>query len=105
MAALTPTLVYRADKAAGGIKEKCFSFTFQSASDTIDLSGYFDTILDVVPRIVSGQDADFQTVHATFSGTTVTLDSLESDGTAADEFTSVLGRIVVTGTDYGVANP
>lgn len=102
MAALTPTLVYSADKSAGQIKEKCFSFTFESASDTIALASYFDTILDVTVRIVSGQDADFQTAHATFSGTTVTIASLESDGTAADEFTSVLGRIVVTGTDSGI---
>lgn len=102
MAALTPTLVYSADKSAGNIKEKCFSFTFQSASDTLDLSDYFDTILDVVPRIVSGQDADFVSAFATFSGTDVTIVSLEADGSASDEFTTVLGRIVVTGTDSGV---
>lgn len=101
MGAISPTNVKNTE-FAGDMKVKIFTVTPAAASDTVDLSSYFDTIYAVIPVIEGGMDADFQTIQASISSTTVTLKQIQADGGNADEWTSAAIRLTVIGSDNGV---
>lgn len=98
MAALTPTKLL-ATEFAGSMKVKVFTVTPSSASDTVDLSGYFDTLYAVIPVITAGEDANLLTIHPTFTGTTVTLVTKGADGLAATDWTGASVKLTVIGSD------
>lgn len=99
MAALTPTLVVSIDSSAGTKVTKVFTATPTTATDTISLSSYFSSCDAVTSlEIIGGQDAALSFGNATVSGTTVTLDLLEQDGTAATDFTGASIQITVIGS-------
>lgn len=103
MAAITPTEVFSLDASAGNKKIKGFTATPTTAADTIALSSYFDSIDRIIGlEIDGGQDAALSYGSATHSGTTVTLDLLEQDGTAATDFTDANITLTVVGSDKGV---
>jgi hypothetical protein len=103
MAALTPTLVISYDAGAGQVKKKIFTVTPESASDTVALSGYFDTIYAAQAYLTAGLDAALTILLPSFSGTTVTIAQLKADGaTAADNWDTASITLHVTGTDSGI---
>lgn len=102
MAAITPTLVLSQDSSAGTYKTKTFTVTPSSASDTVDLSAYFDSIKYAKAWISGGQDAAFSFIQPSHSGTTVTIAQKEQDGTAATDWTGAEIHIEAVGTDEGV---
>lgn len=103
MAALTPTLVVSLDTSAGQYKRKIFTVTPSSASDTVALASYFDTITAVAtPHITTGADANLLTGHATVSSTTVTIVTKGADGLAATDWTGASITLEVVGTDSGI---
>ena len=102
MAALTPTLVVSLDTSAGNYKRKVFTVVPTSASDTVDLSSYFDTITFIsTPHITTGEDANLLTAHGTFSTTTVTIVTKGADGNAATDWTTASITLEVVGTTLG----
>lgn len=102
-AALSPTVVKKTE-FAGDVKLKVFTVTPGAASDTVDLSSYFDTIIGVIPVLQGGADAALLAgVQASFSGTTVTLVTQAENGTAATDWTGATIRLMVFGTDKGTA--
>lgn len=103
MAALTPTLVVSLDASAGQVKTKIFTVTPSSASDTVDLSGYFSTIYKASAYLTAGLDAALTLLIPSFSGTTVTIAQKKADGaTAADDWTGASITLEVTGLDSGI---
>ncbi len=103
MAALTPTLVISRDASAGQIKEKTFTVTPSSASDTVDLSGYFDTLDAARVYLTAGLDANLTHLIPSFSGVTVTIVQVKANGaTAASDWTGASMTILATGTDAGI---
>lgn len=101
MAALTPTKKY-AGEHAGNEKVKIFTVVPTTASDTVDLSAYFNEIHAVLACITGGLDAALTMVQPTFSGTTVTVATFEQDGTAATDWTDAQLTLYVSGTDEGI---
>ena len=96
-AALTATDV-KITEFGGANKVHIFTVALESASDTIDLSSYFTTILFVIPILEGGADAALMAgIQASFSGTTVTLVSQAQDGTASTNWTSGTVRLAVIG--------
>lgn len=103
MGALTATVVKKTE-FSGDLKIKIFTVTPAAASDTVDLSSYFDTIYGVIPVLEGGLDANLALIQASFSGTTVTLKQLKEDGsTNADDWASASIRLIVIGSDNGVS--
>lgn len=102
MAAITPTLVLSQDSSAGTYKTKTFTVTPSSASDTVDLSAFFDTIKYAKAYITGGMDAALQSVQPTFSGTDITLVQRAGAGTDATDWAGAEILIEVIGTDEGV---
>lgn len=101
MAALTPTVVNKTE-FSGNVKEKVFTVTPSSASDTVDLSSYFDTILSAQAYLTAGLDANLTILIPSYSGTTVTIVQKKADGaTNADDWTSASITLIVKGTDEG----
>lgn len=99
MAALTPTEVV-ATEFAGAARVKVFTCTPQAASDTVDLSSYFDTIYAVIPVLQGGADANLLAgIQCSFSGTTVTLVNIEADGSAGTNWDNATYRLVVIGAE------
>lgn len=100
MAALTPTLVVSYDAGAGNEKKKIFTVTPSTASDTVDLSTYFDTIHSAHGYLTAGLDANLTILMISFSSTTVTIAQVKADGaTAASDWTSATITLHVEGTD------
>lgn len=103
MGALTPTVVKKTE-FSGDVKVKIFTVTPAAASDTVALSGYFDTIYGAIAQLEAGLDANLTILQTSFSGTTVTIKQLKADGaTNADNWTSASIRLYVFGTDAGTA--
>lgn len=97
MAALTATDVKQTE-FGGDIKVRVFTVAPSTSTDTVDLSSYFDTLYAVIPVTESGSDAALNAgVQASFSGTTVTLETFEQDGTPATNWTSASIRLIVIG--------
>jgi len=102
MGALTATKVTKTE-FAGAVNTQIFTVTPAAASDTVDLSSYFDTIYAVIPVLEAGLDGNLTLIQASFSGTTVTLKQLKEDGaTNASDWTSASIRLVVIGRSQGV---
>ena len=103
MAALTPTVVKRTEYA-GDIKTKVFTVTPGAASDSVALANYFDTIYSVVGVLEGGADANLSAaLQISFSGTTVTIVQKNAAGSDATDWTSATIRLIVVGSDNGVA--
>jgi ABC-type branched-subunit amino acid transport system substrate-binding protein len=101
MGALSPTKV-KATEFSGNQKLKIFTVTPAATSDTVDLSGYFDTIYGVKAHISAGLDAALTLLITSFSGTTVTIVQKKADGTtAADDWTGASIELWVLGSDEG----
>jgi len=101
MGALSPTVVKKTE-FAGDIKLKIFTVTPAAASDTIDLSGYFDTIYGAFAHLEAGLDANLTILQTSFSSTTVTIKQLKADGTTnASDWTTASIRVYVFGSDVG----
>lgn len=99
MAALTPTSVVNTE-FSGDIKTRIITVTLQSASDTVALSSYFDTIYAVIPVLEGGADAALLAgVQCSFSGTTATLVTQAEAGTASTDWTSATVRLIVIGSN------
>ena len=98
MAAITPTKVVKTE-FAGKNKIAVFTCVPGSASDTLDLSSHFDTIHGAIAQIETGQDSALQTIHCTFSGTTVTLTTQNGAGGAATDWTGATARVFVVGEE------
>lgn len=99
MGALSPTKVIYTE-FAGAVKLKIFTLTPAAASDTIDLSSYFDTIYGAKAHLTAGLDANLTLLKVSFSGTTVTIVQLKADGaTAADDWASAAIELWVVGSD------
>ena len=99
MAALTPTKVVYTE-LAGGVKLKIFRVTPSTASDTVVLSSYFDTIYGAFAHLTAGLDADLTILQVSFSTTTVTIKQLKADGaTNASEWGSAAIELWVFGSD------
>ena len=97
MAALTATDVKNTE-FSGANRVRIFTVALESASDTVDLSSYFGTIYGVWAEVASGLDAQLVSIAATFSGTTVTITSIEQDGTASTGWGQTV-RLLVIGED------
>jgi len=72
-----------------------------TASDTIlfSLATHGITAITAILKceIQAGQSANFQTAHATYSGLTITLVSLNAAGAAASDWTGAVVRLTVLG--------
>lgn len=98
MAAITGTLVKRTE-LAGAEKLHVVTATITSASDTIDCSAMCTAITGIVGLVITaGQDAQFTAVSASFSGTTLTVKSVEQDGTASTAWSDTTISISFIGT-------
>jgi len=90
-----------ATEFAGLYKVVTIAFTPTAASDTITLtlaSHGISTIKAILGvRILTGQDADFQTIYATFSGLVITAVSLNAAGSAATNWGSATCEVTVLG--------
>ena len=90
-----------ATEFAGLYKVVTVAFTPASASDTVTLTlashgiSVIKAILGV--RILTGQDADFATIFATFSGLAVTVVSMNAAGSAATNWGSATAEFTVIG--------
>lgn len=99
MAAITGTIAKKTE-FAGNEKIAVVTATVGSASDTIDLSGTFSSISGIVGLVITGgQDAAFTAASASFDGTTVTVVSVEQDGTASTEWTDATISLTVIGVE------
>lgn len=104
MAALTPTSALKTE-FGGNQKLKIFTVTPQAASDTVDLSGYFDTVTAAIAYLTSGLDAALTLLIPSISGTTLTIVQKKADGsTNADDWTGASITIWAVGSDNGTAN-
>lgn len=105
MAALTPTLVKSIPFSGGKQVLKIFTVTPEAASDTVDLSSYFDEILSAKAWLTAGLDAALTLLLPSYSTTTVTIVQKKADGaTNADDWTSASITLEVIGTHEGVNN-
>jgi hypothetical protein len=103
MAALVPTLVVSRDAGAGQVKEKIFTVTPSSASDTVDLSGYFNALYAVNAYLTAGLDANLTYLIPSISTTTLTIAQVKANGsTAASDWASASITLIVEGTDAGI---
>ena len=97
----TGTLV-KGTELAGQYKIVCLTCIPVSAADTITLTLATHGITAITAilgcEIQTGQDADFQTVHATFSGLVITLVSLNAAGGASTNWDTAVVRLTVLGT-------
>lgn len=100
MAALTPTQVAVIASPGGEYVTKIFTVTPKSASDTVDLTTYFDSIDAVFGIVNAGQDANLMTAHCTNSSETVTIASLGADGGASTNWDAASITLTVVGTAY-----
>jgi hypothetical protein len=101
MAALTPTLVLVVASPGGEYVEKTFTVAPSSASDTVDLTTYFDNVKFVrTPHITAGADANLLTAHATNSSETITIVTKGADGLAATDWTGASITLSVVGSAY-----
>ncbi len=99
MGAITGT-VAKVTEFAGTEKLAVITATVASASDTIDVSGTFSTVSGICGAVITaGQDAAFTAIGVSFSGTTLTVTSVEQDGTAATDFTGTTVSISVLGSE------
>lgn len=104
MGALTPTRAVKTE-FSGAVNVQVFTVTLGSASDTVDLSGYFSTIYAVIPVLQGGADANLLAgIQCSFSGTTVTLVTIEQDGTASTNWDSGTVRLTVVGISSDTSN-
>lgn len=104
MGAISPTRQIRTE-FSGNQKLKIFTVTPAAASDTVDLSSYFDTIYGAIAYLTAGLDANLTILIPSFSGTTVTIVQKKADGaTNADDWTSASITLWVVGSDEGKAN-
>ncbi len=104
MGALTPTNVLGSrglsTEFGGDYKIQVLTVVPGSATDTITLVRTTDKIseiLGVFSEIVSGQDANLLTAHASFSGLVITLNTLGADGLSATDWTGAVVRLLVVG--------
>jgi chloramphenicol 3-O-phosphotransferase len=103
MAALTATLVAAYDSSAGKNKTKIFTVTPSSASDTVALATWFDTVYAATCYLTAGLDANLTILMPSVSTTTVTIVQKKADGaTNADDWTSASITIVAYGTDSNI---
>lgn len=100
MAALTPTDVKNTE-FSGDLRVRILTVDLESASDTVDLSSFFEKLYAVIPVLEGGADAALMAgIQASFSGTDVTLVSQQQAGTAATNWTNGTVRLIVIGRDY-----
>lgn len=103
MAALTATKV-KGTEFAGDLKVKVLTVTLESASDTVALATWFDTLYAVIPVLEGGADAALLAgLQCSFSGTTATIVSVEQDGTASTNWDSATVRLIVIGSDSNLS--
>lgn len=99
MGALTPTKAV-ATEFAGAVRVKVFTVTPAAASDTVDLSSYFDTLYYAHAHLTAGLDANLTILQTSWSGTTVTIKQLKADGsTNASDWTSAAIELLVIGDE------
>lgn len=99
MAAITGTKAL-ATEYAGDYKTLILDIVPGSASDTVTLTlatHGIREIVDVIPRILTGQDAALAGIFATFSGLVITVVTTAAAGTAATDWTGATARLKVTG--------
>lgn len=97
MGAITPTKTLNTE-FSGNAKIGIFTATLGSASDTVALADYFDTIYFAVPVLSGGADAALLAgLQTSFSGTTVTIVSQEQDGTPSTNWTGATLTMLVVG--------
>lgn len=99
MAAITGTKVL-ATEYAGDYKELILNITPTSASDTVTLTlatHGISEIVNVIPQILTGQDAALAGIFATFSGLVITVVTTAAAGTAATDWTGATARLTVVG--------
>ena len=96
MAAVTVTSSKKTSFSAGGTGEYAAKISPAGAADTLDLSAVFDSIDSVVATFAEATAANCAIVYATVSGTTITFNLVNADGsTAAASFKDLY--IKVTG--------
>lgn len=101
MGAITPTRVVTISSPGGEYVTKIFTVTPGSASDTVDLTSHFDSVLAIVgAHINSGADSALQTAHVTNSNETLTVVTKGGDGNAATDWTGASITLTVVGTAY-----
>jgi len=90
-----------ATEFAGLYKTIVIAFTPSAASDTVTLtlaSHGISVIKAIVGvRLLTGQDADLQTIFATFSGLIITVVSCNAAGGASTDWTSATAEVTVLG--------
>lgn len=99
MAAITGTKVLGTEYA-GDYKEVILNITPTSASDTVTLTlatHGISEIVNVIPQILTGQDAALAGIFATFSGLVITVVTTAAAGTAATDWTGATARLTVIG--------
>ena len=96
MGALSATLALNTE-LSGRKKIQVFTITPGSASDTVDLSGYFTAITCVIPLLTAGTSANLATIAATVSGTTVTVVTYNAAGSNATNWGSAAATLIVIG--------
>ena len=97
MGLLSPTLVKNTE-FSGDYKVKIFTVTPAAASDSVDLSSYFDSIVYADAHLTAGLDANLTILQTSWATTTVTIKQLKADGaTGADNWGSAAIEILVIG--------
>jgi len=97
MGAIVATKVI-ATELAGDVRIKVFTVTPAAASDTIDVSSYFDTVYCVKAHLTAGLDALLTHLQTSYSGTDITIKQLAADGaTDASDWTSAAIEVLVIG--------
>ncbi len=97
MGAVAATLV-KTTEFGGEYKIGIFTITPAAASDTVDLSSYFSTIVGAQGHITAGLDANLTLLQVSYSSTTITVKQLKADGaTAADDWTGASIELWVVG--------
>ena len=95
MGAITGTLGYSTPLA--GKRLVTITCSPASASDTVTLtlaSHGVRTIYAVISVLTAGQDANLQTIYATFSGLVITLATLNAAGAAATDWTDAAALLL-----------
>ena len=77
-----------------------YNLAIASASDTMTLTwadNGMSEIQSVFVCVNAGQDSDFTSVMANFSGLVITIDSVQEDGTNSDTWSDTTVNLIVIG--------
>jgi hypothetical protein len=99
MGAITGTLATKTE-FSGDYKLVKITCVPASASDTVTLTKAthgIDEILEVIPLLTAGNDANLMGIFASFSGLVITVTTVGADGAAATNWDNIAVTLLVIG--------